>query len=129
MVRRLQLRPGQAVHEHKPQWLADMARERRKENTFDAKLLTEQLYRTQCKWLLVEEPNPEQKNSLAKWLGRVADIENYQLAEVFEVDMNSQTREIMLYRIRPPASERDEPATRFVPMDFEGRSYPPVRSR
>ncbi|MDA7878542.1 glycosyltransferase family 39 protein [bacterium] len=129
MVRKLQLRSGQAVHENKPQWLADMARERRNENPLDEKLLTEQLYRTQCKWLLVEEPSPEQKNSLAKLLERVADIENYQLAEVFEVDMKSQTKEIMLYRIRPPASESDEPATRFVPMDFEGRSYPPVRSR
>ena len=128
-MRRLQLRPGQAIHENKPQWLADMARERRNENPLDEKLLTEQLYRTQCKWLLVEEPSPEQKNSLAKLLERVADIENYQLAEVFEVDMKSQTKEIMLYRIRPPPSESDEPATRFVPMDFEGRSYPPVRSR
>ena len=67
--------------------------------------------------------------SMARLLERVADLENYQLAEVFKVDINSETWEIALYQIRPPKSQSDGPATRFVPTEFEGRSYPPVRSR
>ena len=129
LVRKMRPRPTQAATENKPQWMASGARHLQNRNTLEEKWLTDQIYRTQCKWLLVERPNREQQAGVAKLLERVADLENYQLAKVFKVDMNSETREIALYQIRPPKSQSDGPATRFVPTDFEGRSYPPVRSR
>ncbi len=129
LVRKMRPRPTQAATENKPQWLASGARHLQNKNILEEQWLTDQIYQTHCKWLLVERPNREQQAGVAKLLERVADLENYQLAKVFKVDMNSETREIALYQIRPPKSQSDGPATRFVPMEFEGRSYPPVRSR
>ena len=53
--------------------------------------------RTQCRWLLVEEPNDDQKDSLRQALLKVVESEAFELAKVFKVDMKTQTTKIRLY--------------------------------
>ena len=84
--------------------------------------------RTQCRWLLVEEPNGDQKDSLTQALLKVVESEAFELAKMFKVDMKTQTRKIRLYRMQMPESAVSGPAS-FMPMEFEGRNYPLVGAR
>ena len=59
----------------------------------------------------------------------LAEIKKYELVEVFNVDMRSQTKRVMLYRIRATGLPSQDASKRLVPMQFEGRSCLPVSSR
>ena len=128
LVRKLNLRPEESEEENQMQWLADEARRWKNKTAINEKWLSEELDRTQCRWLLVEEPNGDQKDSLTQALLKVVESEAYELAKVFKVDMKTQTRKIRLYRKRLPEGAVSGPAS-FVPMEFEGRIYPPVDAR
>jgi hypothetical protein len=129
MVRKLRLQPEQVSSEVGLQWLSDKSRRRQVEIAENQEWIAAELNRTGCNWLLLEEPSGKKHQVLAELLVTLAEIKKYELVEVFNVDMKSQTKRVMLYRIRATGLPSQDASKRLVPMQFEGRSCLPVSSR
>ncbi|MCP4777238.1 MAG: hypothetical protein GY880_23705, partial [Planctomycetaceae bacterium] len=129
MVRKLQLQPDRPAGKASLQWLADKSRERQQEISRNQKWIAAELRRTGCNWLLLEEPSGGKGQALAVLLVALAESQKYELLEVFNVDMKSRTRRIMLYRIRSQEAQGQGGAKRSLSMQLEGRTYLPVSSR
>ncbi|QDT59403.1 hypothetical protein SV7mr_19100 [Stieleria bergensis] len=129
MVRKLQLQPDRPAGKPSLQWLADKSRERQQEISRNQKWIAAELRRTGCNWLLLEEPSGGKGEALADLLVTLAESQKYELLEVFNVDMKSRTRRVMLYRIRYQEAQGQGGTKRSLPMQLEGRTYWPVSSR
>lgn len=87
-----------------------------------------ELNRTGLIWLLLEEPSGKNYQVLAELLVTLAEIKKYELVGMFSVDMKSQTKRVMLDRMRATGLPSQDASKCLVPMQFEGRSCLPVSS-
>ncbi|MDG2223123.1 MAG: glycosyltransferase family 39 protein [Rubripirellula sp.] len=129
LVRKLPSRPGQSVEKSVLDWRRHKPNGESQKATVNEEWLGEQITRTNCRWLLLEETSKFKKDQLANRIENLAKTKGYHLAKTFNLDLKTESRKVKLYRIRPTKTGDNVLPVPAIPMAIEGKSYQPVSPR